>query len=48
MTSSELLQLRKSCFRISTGSEQWNAILNGGFQSRSISSYKLPSKITAV
>lgn len=36
MTGSELLQIRKSCFRLSTGSKNWDGILNGGFQSMSI------------
>ncbi|KXL49749.1 MAG: hypothetical protein FE78DRAFT_139399, partial [Acidomyces sp. 'richmondensis'] len=36
ITSAELLDLRKRCFRISTGSRQWDAILLGGFQSCSI------------
>lgn len=36
-TSAELLQERKSCFRLSTGSENWNKILKGGFESRSVS-----------
>ena len=36
MTGTEMLEMRKSCFRISTGSKQWDSILNGGFQSRSI------------
>ena len=31
-----MLELRKSCFRLSTGSKQWDVILKGGFQSRSI------------
>ena len=31
-----MLQLRKACFRLSTGSKQWDTILNGGFQSKSI------------
>ncbi|KAK3680451.1 hypothetical protein LTR37_021229 [Vermiconidia calcicola] len=35
-TGTEVLHLRKTCFRISTGSKQWDGILNGGFQSRSI------------
>ena len=37
MTSAELLERRKRCFRISTGSKQWDSILNGGFESASIS-----------
>ncbi|KAK5130835.1 Meiotic recombination protein dmc1 [Meristemomyces frigidus] len=37
MTSAELLELRKRCFRLSTGSKQWDSILGGGFQSASIS-----------
>jgi len=36
MTGTELLHVRKSCFRISTGSKQWDSILLGGFQSKSI------------
>ena len=36
MTGAEMLEVRKSCFRISTGSKQWDSILSGGFQSRSI------------
>ena len=36
MTGFEVLQMRKECFRISTGSKQWDGILNGGFQSKSI------------
>ncbi|OQO11785.1 Meiotic recombination protein DLH1 [Cryoendolithus antarcticus] len=36
ITSAELLQRRKRCFRISTGSKQWDSILAGGFQSCSI------------
>ncbi|KAK6392447.1 Meiotic recombination protein dmc1 [Meristemomyces frigidus] len=36
MTSAELLILRKRCFRLSTGSKQWDSILLGGFQSGSI------------
>jgi len=37
MTSGDLAQVRKRCFRISTGSRQWDSILNEGFQSCSIS-----------
>lgn len=37
ITSAELLHIRKRCFRISTGSKQWDSILNEGFQSGSIS-----------
>ncbi|KAF2720467.1 hypothetical protein K431DRAFT_285771 [Polychaeton citri CBS 116435] len=29
VTGHELLQLRRRCFRISTGSKQWDSILNG-------------------
>jgi meiotic recombination protein DMC1 len=36
MTGAEMLQLRKGCFRLSTGSKQWDNILLGGFQSKSI------------
>ena len=36
MTGAELAQIRKRCFRISTGSKQWDGILNEGFQSCSI------------
>lgn len=36
MTSADLAQIRKRCFRISTGSKQWDSILNEGFQSCSI------------
>ncbi|KAK5171203.1 Meiotic recombination protein dmc1 [Saxophila tyrrhenica] len=36
-TATEVLQMRKHCFRLSTGSKSWDAILNGGFQSMSIS-----------
>ena len=36
MTGSELLQKRKACFRLSTGSKAWDGILNGGLQSMSI------------
>ena len=36
MTSADLAQLRKRCFRISTRSRQWDSILNEGFQSCSI------------
>lgn len=36
MTAQELLIRRKSCFRIPTGSKQWDAILGGGFESRSV------------
>ena len=37
MTSAELLERRKRCFRVSTGSKQWDHILNGGFESACIS-----------
>ena len=37
MTSGDLAHVRKRCFRISTGSRQWDSILNEGFQSCSIS-----------
>ncbi|KAK4899926.1 Meiotic recombination protein dmc1 [Elasticomyces elasticus] len=37
ITAAETLQLRKRCFRLSTGSKQWDGILLGGFQSCSIS-----------
>ncbi|TAQ84185.1 hypothetical protein B7494_g7485 [Chlorociboria aeruginascens] len=37
MTASELGQVRKRCVRISTGSKQLDACLNGGFQTMSIS-----------
>ncbi|KAK3672773.1 Meiotic recombination protein dmc1 [Recurvomyces mirabilis] len=37
ITGAETLILRKQCFRLSTGSKQWDAILNGGFESKSIS-----------
>ena len=36
MTSADLAQQRKRCFRISTSSRQWDSILNEGFQSCSI------------
>jgi len=36
ITSAELGQMRKRCFRISTGSKQWDSILADGFQSCSI------------
>ncbi|KAM0719973.1 hypothetical protein Q7P37_004108 [Cladosporium fusiforme] len=36
MTSADLAVRRKRCFRISTGSRQWDSILNEGFQSGSI------------
>ncbi|KXS97349.1 hypothetical protein AC578_10731 [Pseudocercospora eumusae] len=36
MTAQELLIRRKSCFRIQTGSKQWDTILGGGFESRSV------------
>lgn len=36
MTSAELALVRKRCFRLSTGSKQWDGILNDGFQSGSI------------
>lgn len=32
----ELGHERKCCFRISTGSKQWDQILNGGFESKSV------------
>lgn len=32
-----MLEKRKTCFRIRTGSEQLNKILGGGFESRSVS-----------
>ncbi|CAK4032533.1 meiotic recombination dmc1 [Lecanosticta acicola] len=35
-TCGELLHQRKACFRISTGSESWNKILKGGFESSSV------------
>ncbi len=35
--ATEVLDKRKACFRLSTGSKQWDGILNGGFQSMSIS-----------
>ncbi len=34
--ATEILEKRKACFRLSTGSKSWDAILNGGFQSMSI------------
>lgn len=37
ITAGELGQIRKRCFRISTGSKQLDACLNGGFQTMSIS-----------
>lgn len=37
LTGAEVLELRKSCFKIKTGSEQLDKILNGGFESRSVS-----------
>ncbi|KAH8808075.1 meiotic recombination protein dmc1 [Xylogone sp. PMI_703] len=37
ITASELGHLRKRCYRISTGSKQLDACLNGGFQTMSIS-----------
>ncbi|KAK0354690.1 hypothetical protein LTR91_012291 [Friedmanniomyces endolithicus] len=37
ITAAETLHLRKRCFRLSTGSKQWDSILLGGFQSCSIS-----------
>lgn len=36
-TAAELNQRRKTCFRISTGSEAWDKILKGGFESCSVS-----------
>ncbi|EME82562.1 uncharacterized protein MYCFIDRAFT_196089 [Pseudocercospora fijiensis CIRAD86] len=36
MTAQELLMRRKGCFRIQTGSKQWDTILGGGFESRSV------------
>ena len=36
MTGSEILEMRKRCFRLSTGSKNWDGILNGGLQSMSI------------
>lgn len=36
MSSTELLEIRKRCFRLSTGSRQWDSILLGGLQSCSI------------
>lgn len=36
VTGAEILDLRKKCFRISTGSKQWDTILNGGFESGSM------------
>lgn len=37
MTGSELLEKRKSCFKIRTGSSQLDSIIRGGFESRSVS-----------
>lgn len=37
ITAAELAQVRKKCVRISTGSKQLDAALNGGFQTMSIS-----------
>lgn len=37
MTGTQVMAMRKRCFRLSTGSKQWDSILNGGFQSMSIS-----------
>ncbi|RQM07364.1 hypothetical protein DH86_00003105, partial [Scytalidium sp. 3C] len=37
ITASELGHIRKRCYRISTGSKQLDACLNGGFQTMSIS-----------
>lgn len=34
-TGAEFLEDRKKCFRISTGSRQWDEILAGGFESGS-------------
>jgi meiotic recombination protein DMC1 len=36
MTLGELAILRRSCHRISTSSKAWDALLKGGFESRSI------------
>ncbi|PMD23732.1 DMC1 protein [Hyaloscypha hepaticicola] len=36
ITAAELAQIRKRCIRISTGSKQLDAALNGGFQTMSI------------
>lgn len=37
ITCTELLQKRKTCFKVSTGSKSWDKILKGGFESRSVS-----------
>lgn len=37
MTGAEVLEKRKTCFKIGTGSEQLNKVLGGGFESRSVS-----------
>lgn len=37
ITCAELYQQRKTCFRLSTGSKNWDKILGGGFESRSVS-----------
>lgn len=37
VTGTDVLARRRYCFRLSTGSKSWDAILNGGFQSMSIS-----------
>lgn len=37
ITGTELLHQRKRCFRLSTGSDNWNKILGGGFESSSVS-----------
>jgi hypothetical protein len=37
ITGTETLKLRENCFRLSTGSKQWDAIMLGGFQSKSVS-----------
>ncbi|KAK4503889.1 hypothetical protein PRZ48_004804 [Zasmidium cellare] len=37
ITCTELLQRRRTCFKIRTGSDNWNKILGGGFESRSVS-----------
>jgi meiotic recombination protein DMC1 len=36
MTLGELAFLRRSCHRISTSSKAWDALLKGGFESRSV------------
>jgi meiotic recombination protein DMC1 len=35
--ATEVPKKREDCFRLSTGSKQWDGILNGGFQSTSVS-----------